>query len=77
MMTTREHEWIRTRFTGVTICDRCGLLPLDPADRDTPCEPEPPLCPECGASVRVALSGMSASCTECWWNGWIEEVVTG
>ena len=33
-----EHEWQQGRFTGAVTCARCGLLPLDDEDRDSPCE---------------------------------------
>lgn len=32
-----RHVWQSSRFTGTTTCARCGLLPIDDDDRDTPC----------------------------------------
>lgn len=32
------HEWQTARFTGNVTCARCGLLPLDQDDRESPCE---------------------------------------
>jgi hypothetical protein len=33
----RKHVWQRARFTGTRTCERCGLLPLDSDDDDSPC----------------------------------------
>lgn len=31
------HDWHAGRFTGAVTCARCGLLPLDEEDAETPC----------------------------------------
>jgi hypothetical protein len=32
------HVWQTSRFTETTTCERCGLLPLDEDDTDSPCD---------------------------------------
>jgi len=34
----RRHSWYRTRFTGNSVCETCGLMPLDESDYDIECE---------------------------------------
>jgi hypothetical protein len=43
-----EHNFYRTRFTGNTICEDCGLLPLDDEDVWSDCPFPYPPCVECG-----------------------------
>ncbi len=31
------HDFQQSRFTGTTTCSRCGLLPMDDDDMETPC----------------------------------------
>lgn len=33
-----EHQWQTARMTGTKTCERCGLLPLDDDDANSPCE---------------------------------------
>ena len=33
----KGHEWQRSRFTATITCAKCGLLPLDSSDYETPC----------------------------------------
>jgi hypothetical protein len=34
-----EHDFQRARLTGTMTCQRCGLLPMEPADREEACVP--------------------------------------
>ena len=36
--TYSRHVWHRARFTGAVSCERCGLMPLDADDMDSPCD---------------------------------------
>ena len=31
------HDFQRSRFTGATTCAKCGLMPMDEEDAETPC----------------------------------------
>ena len=33
-----SHKWQTARFTGTVTCERCGLLPIDQDDLDSPCQ---------------------------------------
>jgi len=32
-----DHKWVDGRFSGMTLCGECGLLPLDEEDMETGC----------------------------------------
>ena len=32
-----DHKWVDGRFSGMTMCGECGLLPLDEEDMETGC----------------------------------------
>lgn len=37
-----RHQWGRTWLTAMTICENCGLLPMDDDDTNTACPGERP-----------------------------------
>ena len=57
-----EHTWTRSRFTGTTTYERCGLLPLDSDDCESECVMECQ-CSGCtGCDERNARMGTRALC---------------
>lgn len=62
MMKTEDinaHDFQRTRLTGVTVCAKCKLIPLDANDYDIPCDPAESAMSNLAGSIIAAADRIS------------------